>query len=171
MQIKLTTSQLWLIHSLEVLAAGGLLTAVLTIYTAFHAGNVDLTAVGVAAGGAIVAVLANGYKGIVNNTQTAQAIADSISELTQAHNGFVQQLGHLSGLITGLMHITAQNTAPVVNQVPLVTITPTPTPNATVTSPGNWQVTTGATPPQSVPQAPFQTRTFPPFTAPVQAQQ
>ncbi len=61
--MRLTNAQIWFIHALEVLAGGGILTAVLTIYGAFHAGNFDLASASVAAGGALAAFLAHGYKG------------------------------------------------------------------------------------------------------------
>lgn len=116
--MKPTQAQLWLIHSLEFYTFGAVFAAVVTIYGAFQTGTLTFASAGVILGTALTGLIANVYKGTLLNAATLQAVTDTFSELQQSHNAAAQQTGnalsHLTGLVTGLLHMTsnAQATPP-----------------------------------------------------------
>ncbi len=79
-----TTSQLFLIHSLEVLGAGAVFTAVVTVYSAFQAGNFSLSSIGVTLISVVTAFLSKGLSGLLTNASTLQAIEDIFKRNQQA---------------------------------------------------------------------------------------
>ncbi|SRR5579875_405002 len=78
---KLTPAQIWLVHSLEVLAMGSVFTVVATLYSAFQTGNFNLSQAGVAGAGVLGAFLSKGFSGLLTNAQTVQAGEDTLSEV------------------------------------------------------------------------------------------
>lgn len=79
--IKLSSAQIWLIHSLELLAVGAIFTASYTVYGAFQAGNFNLPTIGVSLGSAVVALLSKGFSGILSNATTVQALVDAVNDV------------------------------------------------------------------------------------------
>lgn len=82
--MKQTTATTWLIHSLEMLALGAVITDVTTIYQAFQAGHFSFASASVAVGSTTAAILFNGLKGIMSNANFAQAIADLRNDFSQS---------------------------------------------------------------------------------------
>lgn len=78
---KLTPAQIWLVHSLEVLAMGSVFTVVATLYQAFQSGNFNLSQAGVAGAGVLGAFLSKGFSGLLTNAQTVQAGEDTLNEI------------------------------------------------------------------------------------------
>lgn len=145
--MKPTQAQLWLVHSLEFYVFGAVFGSVATIYGAFQTGKLDFASAGVILGTALSGLIANVYKGVLQNANAMQAVSDSFNELKASHNAAAQQTGnalsHLTGLVTGLLHLrNAQQSAPA---------------TAPVASPQSAQ-------PAPVPARPQ--FTMPPFTAP-----
>lgn len=81
--MKLTSAQLWLIHSLEALALGAIVTAVAILFP--HAQDGTLTWQVLLAGlvSAVVAVASKSGASILSNAQTAQALQDTVTQAVQ----------------------------------------------------------------------------------------
>jgi hypothetical protein len=144
--MKSSTSQIWLMHSLEVLAVGSIFTGVVTAYSAAQTGGFTLQTGGVLIGSVVVAFLSNGLKGMASNVNTAQALTDSLSELQQSHNNLIGQFSNL------LFHLHAVQ-SPALSQ-PVQTPPTPPLPLDAQPTQQNQQVPPGLQFTTSVPQPP-----------------
>jgi hypothetical protein len=80
--IKLTTPQLWLVHTLETVALGAVVTGAITAYGAISTGNYDWKVVGGLVLAAVLAVLTKGWStSIQGNANLAPAIKDSLGDI------------------------------------------------------------------------------------------
>lgn len=118
---KFTTSQVWLIHSLEVTASGAVVAAVIALYTAIQTGN--LTSAGVAVAAAAGAVLSKGVSGLMSNPQTVQAAQDTAGDLKQAVQAMIGSHNALLNMFNAFLQ--QQQSAPVVAAAP-VPVAPQP---------------------------------------------
>jgi hypothetical protein len=80
--IKLTTPQLWLVHTLETVALGAVVTGAITAYGAVSTGNYDWKVVGGLVLAAVLAVLTKGWStSIQGNANLAPAIHDYLGNI------------------------------------------------------------------------------------------
>ena len=140
-----TTSQTWLVHSLEVLAVGGVFTGVVTAFTAAQAGGVTLQSGSVLVGSAVVAFLSNGLKGMANNTNTVQTVTEGIDSLQQSHQNLIGQFSSL------LFHLHAAQSPALSQPVQSPSL---PLPLDAQSTQQNQQIQPGLQFTTSIPQAP-----------------
>jgi hypothetical protein len=106
-----TPSQIWLIHSLEVLFIGSLATAGTSIYSALMAGTLTWANVLTILGGTAGSFLFNGIRGTLLNAQTVRAVSDTLTRLEQSHS-------YLNGLISQVLPFLHTHPDPVPAPVP-----------------------------------------------------
>lgn len=106
-----TPSQVWLIHSLEVLFIGSMATAGTSIYSALMAGTLTWANVLTILGGTAGSFLFNGLRGTLLNAQTVQAVSDTLTRLEQSHS-------YLNGLISQVLPFLHTHPDPVPAPVP-----------------------------------------------------
>ncbi len=105
---KLTPAQIWLVHSLEVLAMGSVFTVVATLYQAFQTGNFNLSQAGVAVAGVLGAFLSKGFSGLLTNAQTIQAGEDTLNEIKGGLSQVVAGHQTLINLVSAFLQQSAQ---------------------------------------------------------------
>jgi hypothetical protein len=82
---KLTVAQLWLVHTLETLFFGAVVTGAISVYQAMGTGNYNASALAAIFIPAVIAVLSKGSASVINNANLVQAGEDTLKQLTASH--------------------------------------------------------------------------------------